>query len=79
MPESWPVASLEQPVPEAESRFCPPKLEQGWKAKYVVALVAELPPYWIAWTGRVWLFAAGMLWCRAFSSAMLVTTRTFFE
>ena len=42
MPESLPVASLEQAVPEAESRFCPPKLEQGWKARKVVAPLMEL-------------------------------------
>jgi hypothetical protein len=24
MPEVWPVASLEQPVPAAERKFCPP-------------------------------------------------------
>ncbi len=61
MPESSPVASLEQPVPEAESRFCPPKLEQGWKPRKVVASVMFDASNSIACTGSVWFCAAGML------------------
>ena len=45
MPESSPVASLEQPVPDAERKFWPPKFEQGWNENYVVERVALFPSY----------------------------------
>jgi hypothetical protein len=63
-------------VPDAESKFCPPKLEHGWNATNVSTFGEVVPSYWMACTGSVWLAAAGMLWWRAFSSAIDVMTST---
>ena len=61
MPDDCPVASLEQPVPAAERKFCAPKFEHGWYWRKVRASVMREPAYWMACTGSVWFDSVGML------------------